>query len=207
MVGLDVCHFHGGKSLRGPAHPKFVTGRYSKVLPTRMLARYREAEKDAELTSLRDEIALVDARLADLLGRVDTRESGALWQALRHAYRTFKRTQAAGDVGKMREALADLEVRLDAGAPDDQAWAEIQELIEMRRKLCESEARRLATLQQMISAERLTLLMGVIVEVIAKYVTDRQALSNIAIELQRLGHVGDAAYGVADAEKPEPAPE
>ena len=50
MVGLDVCHIHGGKSLRGPAHPHFTTGRYSTVLPTRLLARYRAAEKDAELT-------------------------------------------------------------------------------------------------------------------------------------------------------------
>jgi hypothetical protein len=32
-----------------------------------MAAKYQEAEHDPELLSLRDEIALVDARLADLL--------------------------------------------------------------------------------------------------------------------------------------------
>jgi hypothetical protein len=54
-------------------------------------------------------------------------------------------------------------------------------------------------LQQMISAEQLTVLLGVIVEIIARHVTDRQALSAIATDLQRLGHVGDAAYGLPEA--------
>jgi hypothetical protein len=197
-VGLNVCHIHGGKSLRGPAHPNFTNGRYSTVLPTRLLARYREAEKDAELTSLRSELALVDARLADLLTRVDTGESGALWGAVLKAHRAFRRFKTTGDVTRMREALAELEACIDAGVPDYQAWAEIQELIETRRKLCDSETRRLVVLQQMISAEQLTILLGVIVEIIARHVTDRQAISSIATDLQRLGYVGDPAYGLPE---------
>jgi hypothetical protein len=168
------------------------------VLPTRLLARYREAEKDAELTSLRSELALVDARVADLLSRVDTGESGARWQALLNTHRAFRRDKATGDVARMREALADFESRIDAGVPDYEAWTEIQELIETRRKLCDSETRRLVVLQQMITAEQLTVLLGVIVEIIARHVTDRQALSAIATDLQRLGHVGDPAYGLPD---------
>jgi hypothetical protein len=102
----------------------------------------------------------------------------------------------------MREALADLESHLDAGVPDYEAWREIQELIEQRRKLADSENRRLVMLQQMISAEQLTMLLGVIVEIVARHVTDRQVLSNIATDLQRLGHVGDAAYGLLESNTP-----
>jgi hypothetical protein len=199
MRGMEVCRMHGGKSLRGPAHPNFTTGRYSTVLPTRLLARYRAAEKDAELTSLRSELALVDAHLADLLTRVDTGESGARWQALIQAHRALNRYKRVGDVSKMREALTELESHIDAGAADYQAWVEIQELIETRRKLAESETRRLVVLQQMISAEQLTVLLGVIIEVIAKHVTDRQVISAIAMELERLGYMGDTAYGLPDA--------
>jgi hypothetical protein len=198
MRGMAVCRMHGGQSLRGPAHPNFRTGRYSKVLPTRILARYREAEQDADLTSLRSELALVDARLGDLLARVDTGESGVLWRALLHAHRTFKRYKETGNVVKMREALADMESRLDVGGPDYEAWREIQALIEQRRKLADSEARRLVVLQQMISAERLTVLLGAIVDIVARHVPDRQVLSKIATDLQRLGHVGDAAYGLPE---------
>jgi DNA polymerase/3'-5' exonuclease PolX len=198
-VGMEVCHMHGGKTPRGPALPQFRTGKYSKLLPTRLLARYRAAERDADLTSLRSELALVDARLADLLTRVDTGESGALWGAVLKAHRAFRRYKTTGDVTRMREALAELESCIDAGVPDYEAWAEIQELLETRRKLCDSETRRLVVLQQMISAEQLTILLGVIVEIIARHVTDRQAISAIATDLQRLGHVGDAAYGLPDA--------
>ena len=173
--------------MRGPAHPKFVTGKYSKLLPSRLLARYREAGKDPDLTSLRSELALVD-----------TGESGALWRAVLRAHRAFRRYKTTGDLTRMREALADLESCIDAGAPDYQAWAEIQELIETRRKLCDSETRRLVVLQQMITAEQLTVLLGVIVEIIARHVTDRQAISAIATDLQRLGQVGDAAYGALE---------
>ena len=199
MRGMDVCRMHGGQSLRGPAHPNFRTGRYSKVLPTRILARYREAEQDADLTSLRSELALVDARMGDLLARVDTGESGALWRAMLQAHRACKRYTERGHVAKMREALADVESRLDAGVLDYEAWREIQALIEQRRKLADSEARRLVMLQQMISAEQLTVLLGVIVEIVARHITDRQVLSKIATDLQRLGHVGDAAYGLPES--------
>lgn len=61
---------HGGKSLRGVDSPRFKTGRYSKCLPDRLVVRYEEALNDAELTRLDDEIALVDARLQDLLDRL-----------------------------------------------------------------------------------------------------------------------------------------
>jgi hypothetical protein len=194
MRGQQVCRMHGGKSLRGPGHPNFQTGRYSMVLPSRLLARYRDAEEDAELTSLRSELALVDARLADVLSRVDTGESGARWWALLKAHRAFRHAKASGDITKMQEALAAFETHLAAGGQDYETWHDVCQLIEQRRKLADSETRRLVTLQQMISAEQAMLMMGVIVDTIARHITDRQVLSNIVTDLQRLGHAGDAVY-------------
>jgi hypothetical protein len=178
----------------------YKDGRYSRFLPSRLLARYREAEKDTELTSLRSELALVDARLADLLSRVDTGESGARWWALLRAHRAFKRARTSADVAAMQEALIAIEMHLDAGTQDYEAWYDVCELIEQRRKLADSETRRLVTLQQMISAEQAMLLIGVIVDIIAWHITDRQVLAQITTDLQRLGHVGEAAYGLPDGE-------
>jgi hypothetical protein len=198
MRGMAVCYMHGGKTPRGPALPQFTSGRYSRFLPTRLLARYRDAEEDTELTSLRSELALVDARLADVLSRVDTGESGARWWALLRAHRAFKRAKRLEDVGRMQEALTTLESHIDAGTQDYEAWHDVQELIEQRRKLCDSETRRLVMLQQMISAEPATLMMGVIVDIIARHIPDREALAQITTDLQRLGHVGEVAYGLPD---------
>ena len=61
---------HGGRSLQGVDSPRFKTGRYSKCLPDRLVERYEEALNDAELTRLDNEIALVDARLQDVLERL-----------------------------------------------------------------------------------------------------------------------------------------
>jgi hypothetical protein len=101
-------------------------------------------------------------------------------------------------VGRIEQALTSLEMHLEAGEHDYQAWQTIMELIEQRRKLCDSETRRMAALQQMISTEQAMLMMGVIVDIITRYITDRQVLSNIVTDLQRLGHVGDAVYGLPD---------
>src|SRR4051812_32142589 len=80
------CRMHGGATPRGPALPQFKHGRYSRSLPTRLAAQYEAAQSDPVLMELRDEIALNDARLADLLGRVDTGESGSLWGAAAKAH-------------------------------------------------------------------------------------------------------------------------
>ena len=81
--GREVCHYHGGKSLRGIAHPGYKHGRYSKDLPMRMVARYSKALADPELLNLSAEIAIAEARIAELLGKVDAGEAGGLWLSLR----------------------------------------------------------------------------------------------------------------------------
>ena len=71
----ERCSKHGGKSLAGIASPRFTSGRSSVVLPTRLAARYHEAHADPQLLAIWDDVALVDARIADVLGRVDSGES------------------------------------------------------------------------------------------------------------------------------------
>lgn len=61
------CRLHGGLTPSGVAAPSFRHGRYSKYLPGGLLERYRTALGDQELLGLRDEIALVDARLQELV--------------------------------------------------------------------------------------------------------------------------------------------
>src|SRR5512137_2855467 len=71
MVGKEVCRMHGGKSAGGIASPLWKHGRQSKYLPARMRDAYNASLTDKELLELRGEIALVDARITDLLQRVD----------------------------------------------------------------------------------------------------------------------------------------
>src|SRR5690606_35293513 len=89
VPGRERCRVHGGLTLRGADHPNHKTGRWSKDLPTRLAARYHEALKDAKLLELRDELAIIDARLSDQLATLDTGEAGAIWADLAKARKEF----------------------------------------------------------------------------------------------------------------------
>lgn len=65
------CRVHGGATPKGVASPNFRHGRYSKSMPEHLASRYAEALTDSRLLELRDEISLVDVRMADLLAKLD----------------------------------------------------------------------------------------------------------------------------------------
>lgn len=190
VPGGTKCHIHGGKSLVGAASPAFRTGRYSKHLPARLMARYQEAQSDPQLLALRDEVALVDARLADLLGRVDTGESARRWQEAQEAFEELRRAQRKGKDGAKEfiAALDDLEQALRSGN-DYGLWAEIASVVDLRKRLVESERKRLVEMQQMITAERAMVLLSRVVDIIRTHVTDRDTLAAISADFRALAVV------------------
>jgi hypothetical protein len=187
-----VCYHHGGKSLAGAASPTLKHGRYSKHLPTRMLANYEQAQRDPELLNLREDIALIDARLSDLLRRVDSGESGKVWNDLKAAWKAVQR--ATDDEKDM--AIAELGPLIERGYLDTQAWGEIGGLLEQRRKLVESERKRLIEMQQMMTAGQAQLLIARLYDVVTQHVSDRATLAAIGAGLQALAGAGEpVAHG------------
>lgn len=180
------CRLHGGKTPQGIASPHFKDGRYSRFIPARMTERYHEAKQDAELLALREDIALVDSRLSDLLGRVDTGESGALWGQLNKARVDLLTSKKVADTKAQTEALNLILELIAAGHADYRAWGEIAAVLEQRRRLVESERKRLVEMQQMISTERMMVLLQAVVGVIQEHVTDRTTLAGITTGLQQL---------------------
>ncbi len=186
-TGFEVCQVHGGKSPVGMASASFKTGRHSKYLPQRLMARYAEAVEDATLIELRDEVALTDARLSEVLAGVDTGESGALWAKLKVAFRRYQ--DALRDPTKMIQAplyLDECGELIQQGLSDAYAWAEISTLIEQRRKLVESEAKRLKDLNQNITAEKAMVLISALSGAVKRHVTDPDQLRAVARELAQL---------------------
>lgn len=179
------CYLHGGKSLSGAAAPAFKTGRYSKYLPERLAQRYHEAQADNDLLVLRDEIALLDARLGELLGRIDTGESAQRWAGAREAFVTLQQAKDSGDDKKAATAMSALGSIL-LNNNDYGIWEDIAALLDLRKRMVESERKRLVEMQQMITAERAMILMAAIVDTIRTHVTDRNALAAISSDLRKL---------------------
>jgi hypothetical protein len=164
--GREVCRHHGGRSLLGPASPSLRTGQFSKFLPSRMAADFERAVHDPALVTLRKEIATVDARIIDILKRVDTGEAGAIWVQAQDAMATFG------------------------------------ELIDSKRKLVEAETRRVSAAAETLTADRAMLLLGVVVKILQKHITDRAVLGAIANEIQGtvlMRHVGEGFQKDEDA--------
>lgn len=177
---------HGGHSLTGAAVGTFKTGRYSKYLPARLNERYHQAESDPELLSLASEAALVDTRIAELLGRLDTQETSATWVALGVAFDRFKDAQAAADPLESAIQLARIGEFISKGSTDTLAWAELQGLLETRRKLVESERKRYVEMGQVATLDQVYTLIGAIAGLVREHVHDRDALRAISAGLARL---------------------
>lgn len=186
VKGKRVCTVHGGLTPGGIASPHFKTGRHSKHLPERMAEKYQESINDPELLALDAEISLVDARLEDLLSRVDTGESGALWKTAQSVFFDFRNANASGDQDKMTVALTELNRILNLGVDDYKAWDEIGNMLEQRRKLSESERKRRMDMEVVITVERQMVLLGAVVALIKENVTDRKSLQAISTGLGEL---------------------
>jgi hypothetical protein len=191
MHGRTVCYKHGGSIPRGLGLPQTRTGRYSKDMPTRMAARYAEAQQDPELLVLRDEIALLDARLADVLARVDTGESGALWSQLAKSWEAYIKAQysakpIAEKTAEMRARLDEHAALLERGRADYAAWAEIGTLLDRRQRFVESERKRYVEMSQMVSLEQAMLFLGAVTDAIRRHVTDQATRAALGRELELL---------------------
>ena len=187
LKGKSKCRHHGGKSLAGKDSPSFKTGRFSKYLPDRLAEKYEEALSDPDLISLSNELALVDSQLTTQLEL--WHESGMNadgWARARELFRSFRRHSSAGDRVRALNDLEDLRILLDEGNENMIAWKFIGELIEQRRRLVETERKRLSDEDHAVSIDKLVLFMGALLDIIRRRVGDERTQREIAQDVRAL---------------------
>jgi len=180
------CHLHGGKTPTGIALPQTRHGRYSKYLPSRLSEQYEAAKNDPALLELREDIALIDSRLSDLLKRVDTGESGQVWKELSEAYQDLQDAMRDNNTLDIQEALQTIYGLIEQGNSDYRAWGEIHEVIEQRRRLVESERKRIVEARQTLTVEQAMLMISALTDIIRTHVTDRKILAAISGDINKL---------------------
>lgn len=186
VTGSRRCRMHGGPTPRGRALPQTTHGRYSKDLPTRLAARYQEAQADPDLLNLNDEIRLTYALLVDALKGIDTGESGRLWRSLKAEWDALKDAQREKDSAAIAQHLNAIGSLITRGLADYAARVEVLDIIDRRRKLVESEGKRRQAMQQMITAERAMLLISAIVDVVMRHVDDPATRAAISADIGAL---------------------
>lgn len=185
--GHTVCAMHGGKSLAGVDSPQFKHGRYSRHLPDRLVDSYGNLLADKELLRLDDEIALVGTRLQDLLGRLrEAGEGPTAWAMAQAAYTRMVQGIESNNEDRVRAALHELHEALTRASSEQHVWDQLLGLVEQRRKLVDTERKRLADEDQAIAVDKLMLLMAAMVDIVRRHVASKEARSAIAAEIRQL---------------------
>lgn len=185
--GMDVCHYHGGATPSGIASPHYKTGRYSKAIPAKLLTRYNEAQTDPKLLELKDEVALLDARLGDMLTRAEQGDSPDLWGQLKATYKALHEAIfVEPNPVAVQASLNVLERLINRGIADWATWHEIQGTIEQRRRLVESEHKRLGQMEQFTTVNEMVTTAQVLLASVITHVTDRKILAAINADFERV---------------------
>lgn len=186
VPGKKVCRYHGGASKSGALAGAARSLRYSKVIPSRMLERYLEAERDPQLLSLRADIALVDARIGELLKRTDHGGAAILWDALNRAFNEYMAFRRAGKVDEMSHALEEVGEIVKKGHVDSLVWNEIMTLMALKMRLAESERKRLVEMQQILTMGEASSLVTTILDVVKRTVSNPDEIVEIGKALKKM---------------------
>jgi hypothetical protein len=179
--------------LSGMASGNYKHGRYSKDLLTEMAVRVDEARGNPELLSVSDDIALVEARIAEVLRQLGTGESGATWLALKRTLDEFSGAMTRGDMAGMSQHFQAMRALVRDGSRTTHAWQELRRLEELRCKLVQTEMKTLQGLQQMMTIQQHLLLVSAQTDAVVQAVrahadtdTGRKILMDVQAEFTRL---------------------
>lgn len=187
------CHLHGGKSKHGADSPNFKHGRYSAYVPDNLSSAYTAARADPELLSMRDNVALLDARAAELLGELSTGAAASkLWDDLSREWGRLVRAIQTDNDRQQSVAIGRLNRIISDGAAASDSWRELYEITERRRRVVETEQRVISTRQTMVTVENVLMYLAVQIEAtknaVRKYVDDvetRRLIIEAAAESNR----------------------
>ena len=175
-----------GQFKPGPLSPSYKHGRYAKVVPTKLLQAYQDGLSDPELLSQKDEVAVLRARLEQLIGRTETGESDAAWDSLKNAKHEFElHVSQSSPVSqqKAQDALQQIMGLIDSGHSARLAWADVERLTALLDKLKASERKRLMEAKAFVTiTEAIAMLQTItwtLKEIVPKEVEDKGAQQRI----------------------------
>jgi hypothetical protein len=198
MVGRTRCKLHGGASLRGVESGRFKHGLYSKAMPKNLRKTFNDLMSDPDLLDGRAEVALLQIRLTQLTGRLDTSESGAAWLRLQEVFGQFRSANDAADEAGQLAALNTLNEIITGQVNNEAAWHEVTDYTERATRIAEREWKRVIANRNVATAEQVRLIVASLTQAVLMYVTDTKARQQIADHVNRLRVIEPVSIGSAD---------
>lgn len=185
--GTDRCHIHGDRSLSGAANPAYIDGRSSRKLPKGYHEHYLDALNNPQYLSMREDIALLEARLRVILEQADPESTERTLRTARDLFRKATIATNAKNMTKARECMAELELVLNAGVDQASLWQDAIDVIEQKRKLGESERKLLMDAQSVVTADQFASYNQQITDILMSEIHDRTVLRRV---LTAIGNAG-----------------
>jgi hypothetical protein len=134
------------------------TGSQSKFMIPKMASKYIEQSKDSRHLLNRESVDLVNARIIDLMERIDAESSPDrmqrivnLWKKVNKAIPDLKYSVA--DDKAAYHAYRELDEEMEAAYHDYAAWKQIFEALDFKRKLNETDMKILKDMKALMTAE------------------------------------------------------
>lgn len=182
VPGMEVCAIHGGKSLKGVAHPNYQGKGFSKYIPVGLIDTFNEFRADPDKLVMDEQIAIVDTYMAQLLESLGDYSSPELWEQLQQQVMEYHKAPDA----ERKNLLAYIFQTIEAGASYVSKWDTLHKALEQRRKLVADERKRRIEAEQMISAEQAMLIVTGLLESVRRNVSDRNTLTAIQADFIQL---------------------
>lgn len=177
VEGYDKCRMHSGARVTaGKVNASYdggdlvgfsdlkKKGKYSDSVIGTLKARYEEAIAHEDLSTLVNELGLTDSRIAQILEKLGTGETSDLWESLRDKWTEFMMAVRLGDTESQNGILPQLNRLIQQGASTSSQWEELFTIMEKRRKMIETENKRVATNRDMIPVETAVLMINMVIE-------------------------------------------
>jgi len=190
---------HGGKAPAGVAAPRYVHGRrskYQQLLTGRLAELYDQSVGDPDLVNLTHELALTEARIGVVLSRLDVSLSAGRFRALATAVAEFKTNVRRMNVAGINASLVEIDRVIAAGLEDSGLQQELSDLIDLKRRLAEAQARILRDTHRMIPIDRMVELVAQVADIVQRNVADKHAVGAVVTDLARL--LGPGAHPAPD---------
>lgn len=168
--GRTTCKWHGGNTPAGIDSVHYKHGKYSRHLPTNVRKRYLAAIEDPDLLSLKNDIAVTESRILELMEKIDTGEAGKTWSIINKALDRLEKAILSGNQLRYQSAMKNVKDIAAQGMDDYKTYNDIKDMQEHRRKMTETENKMLIAKNQMITAQEFYTIIGLIREVIHHHV-------------------------------------
>ncbi len=182
-AGRNRCRMHGGAQPVMSASPQYQGKGRSKYLPRELRGQYEEIMARPDLLSLRNEIGLVQLRVQQLTEQLSTKASQAVFDDLGDLWEAYKQAGAAGDGDKAVALQTALDAKVREGAAIGQKWRELIGTAKDKAHLARLEMENMIDAHQMISVERVILMISELGDLVQRTVKDKSALAIISSEL------------------------